>query len=248
MPRAVSVLPPGDAGVRLPPLQDGRILRRYRRFLADVDLDDGTRVTAHCPNTGSMRGCWEPGARVQVSRSDNPKRRLPWTLERVDMGGGWIGVNTALVNAVMAEAVTAGRIPSLAGYARLRREVPFQVPGLPRGRLDLGLYQGEQPDALVEIKNVTLLDGSCLRFPDAVSERGRKHLDLLLAATRQGLRGIILFALNRPEGTCFAPARDIDPAYGLMSSSAPSCSSAQPGGAGSKGSWRQKVHYAHSRY
>jgi sugar fermentation stimulation protein A len=199
--------------MQLPRLVDGRILRRYKRFLADVELADGSSVTAHCPNTGSMLGCWAPGARVQLSRSGNPKRKLAWTLERVDMGGGWIGVNTGIVNAIVAEGVAQGRIPALAGYARLRREVPFEVPGLPRGRLDLGLYDGSGADTLVEVKNVTLWDAPCLRFPDAVSERGRKHLDLLLAATRQGLRGVILFALNRPEGECFAPARRVDPAY-----------------------------------
>ncbi len=199
--------------MQLPPLTDGRILRRYKRFLADVELADGSLVTAHCPNTGSMKGCWEEGAPVQLSRSDNPKRKLPWTLERVDMGAGWIGVNTGLVNTVMAEGIEAGRIPSLAGYGRLRREVTLELPGHPRSRLDIGLYEGGQPDALVEVKNVTLLDGGRLRFPDAVSERGRKHLDLLLALRERGQRAVMLYALNRPEGECFSPARDIDPAY-----------------------------------
>jgi len=199
--------------MQLPPLTSGRILRRYKRFLADVELADGSLVTAHCPNTGSMQGCWEEGAPVQLSRSDNPKRKLPWTLERVDMGDGWIGVNTGLVNAVMAEAIEAGRIPPLAGYGRLRREVTVDLEGHPRSRLDIGLYEGEQPDALVEVKNVTLLDGDYLRFPDAVSERGRKHLDLLLALHQQGQRAVMLYALNRPEAELFAPARDSDPAY-----------------------------------
>jgi sugar fermentation stimulation protein A len=199
--------------MQLPPLTDGRIVRRYQRFLADVELADGSMVTAHCPNTGSMKGCWDAGAPVQLSRSDNPKRKLPWTLERVDMGGGWIGVNTSLVNAVMAEAIECGRIAPLAGYRRLRREVTLELPGHPRSRLDIGLYDGEAPDALVEVKNVTLLDGGCLRFPDAVSERGRKHLDLLLALHQGGRRAVMLYAMNRPEGECFAPARDIDPGY-----------------------------------
>jgi sugar fermentation stimulation protein A len=199
--------------MQLPPLTGGHILRRYQRFLADVELDDGRRVTAHCPNTGSMRSCWAPGAPVQLSHSDDPARKLPWTLERVDMGGGWIGVHTGRVNGVVAEAIAAGRVGPLAGYRRLRREVAFEVPDLPRGRLDIGLYDGPGADALVEVKSVTLLDDACLRFPDAVSERARKHLDLLLAATRQGRRGVVLFALNRPEGDCFAPAAAIDPAY-----------------------------------
>lgn len=201
--------------MQLPPLVSGRILRRYKRFLADVELDDGRTVTAHCPNTGSMRTCWEPGAPVQLSHSDNPRRKLAWTLERVDMGGGWIGVNTGLANAVIAEGIAAGQVASLGGYARLRREITLDLPDLPRGRLDIGLYEGSNPDALVEVKNVTLLENGRLRFPDAVSERGRKHLDLLLAAHERGWRAVILFALNRPEGTCFEPAADIDPAYAL---------------------------------
>ncbi len=201
--------------MRFASLTNGRILRRYQRFLADVELEDGRVVTAHCPNTGSMRTCWEPGAAVQISHSDNPRRKLPWTLERVDMGGGWIGVNTGVVNAIIAEAVREGRVEALAGYERLRREVTLDLPGWPRGRLDLGLYDGPREDVLVEIKNVTLLDGGAVRFPDAVSERARKHLDLLLAARDRGWRAMILFAVNRPEGEYFAPARDVDPEYAL---------------------------------
>jgi sugar fermentation stimulation protein A len=179
-----------------------------------VDLADGRVVVAHCPNTGSMATCWEPGAPVQLSHSNSPSRKLEWTLERVDMGGGWIGVNTARPNAVVAEAIAAGRIRPLAGYPRLRREVSFEPAGLPRGRLDIGLSEGPGPDALVEVKNVTLLDGNRLRFPDAVSERGLKHLNLLLVAVRLGLRGVILFAANRPEADRVGPAWEIDPAYG----------------------------------
>lgn len=161
-----------------------------------------------------MATCWAPGAPVQISQGTRPGRKLPWTLERVDMGRGWIGVNTARPNQVVCEGIAAGRIPALAGYARLRREVPYGPPGLPRGRIDIGLSQGPGPDALVEVKNVTLLEGTALRFPDAVSERGRKHLDLLLAAVRSGLRGVILFAANRPEGDRVGPAWGVDPRYG----------------------------------
>lgn len=209
--------------MRLPPLTGGVILRRYKRFLADVVLGDGTSVTAHCPNTGTMATCWHPGAPVQLSRSDNPARKLPWTLERIDMGGGWIGVHTGRTNAVMAEGIQTGRIAPLAGYAHPRREVVFRPEGLPGGRLDILLSGGAEVEAsgsglrqgLVEVKNVTLLDGDRIRFPDAVSERGRRHLDLLAAAVRQGLRGVILFAVNRPEGQVFTPAWSVDPAYGV---------------------------------
>ena len=197
----------------LPTLTNGHILRRYKRFLADVELIDGSLVTAHVPNTGTMATCWFPGAPVQLSYSDNPRRKLSWTLERVDMGAGWVGVHTGRTNQVVAEGIAEGRIPSLAGYRNLRREVRFAPAGYPKGRLDIGLFEGPAADILVEIKNVTLLDGDCLRFPDAVTERGRKHLDLLSAAVSCGYRGVILFALNRPEGARFAPARTIDPAY-----------------------------------
>jgi sugar fermentation stimulation protein A len=129
------------------------------------------------------------------------------------MGRGWIGVNTARPNQVMAEGIAAGRVPALAGYRTLRREQAYAPPDLPRGRIDIGLADGPSADALVEVKNVTLLDGDYLRFPDAVSERGRKHLDLLLAAVQSGLRGVILFAANRPEGRRVGPAWSIDPAY-----------------------------------
>jgi sugar fermentation stimulation protein A len=197
----------------LPPLTTGRILRRYQRFLADVLLPDGRTVTAHCPNTGSMRGCWAPGAPAQLSHSDDPRRKLPWTLERVDMGRGWVGVHTGRVNGVIAESLAAGGIPALSGYAAVRREIPLHLTGLPRGRLDIGLFQGSAADALVEVKNATLLQGEYVRFPDAVTTRGRKHLDLLVGALDAGWRCVMLFALNRPEGRCVAPARDIDAAY-----------------------------------
>ncbi len=161
-----------------------------------------------------MATCWTPGAPVQLSHSDDPRRKLSWTLERVDMGAGWVGVHTGRPNAVLAEGIAAGRIAALAGYLAVRREVVFAPPGCEPGRLDLGLSEGPAPDALVEIKNCTLLDGDCLRFPDAVTLRGRKHLDLLAAAVADGRRGVMLFAMNRPEGRRFAPAWALDPAYG----------------------------------
>ncbi len=200
--------------MNLPELTNGNILKRYKRFLADVELADGRRITAHCPNTGSMRGCWEPGAPVQVSHSDNPRRKLAWTLERVDMGQGWIGVHTGRTNPVIGEALREGRIHGLSGYTTVRDEAAFIVPGFPRARFDFFLADGTRPDAWVEVKNVTLWDGEYLRFPDAVTERGRKHLELLAEACRQGCRGIMIYALNRPEGNRFAPADEIDPAYG----------------------------------
>jgi sugar fermentation stimulation protein A len=197
--------------MQLPPLTRGRILRRYQRFLADIELSSGERVVAHCPNTGSMATCWEPGAPVELSRSDNAARKLPWTLERVDMGAGWVGVNTQRTNAVMAEGILAGAIPALAGYGWLRREVPW--PGVYASRLDLALGDAAEAAVWVEVKNVTLLREGCLRFPDAPSERGRRHLEALLEIAATGRRAVLLFALNRPEGRWFATASEVDPAY-----------------------------------
>jgi sugar fermentation stimulation protein A len=200
--------------MQLPPLFDGRILKRYKRFLADVVLEDGRKVTAHCPNTGSMQGCWEPQAPVQLSHSDNPKRKLAWTLERVDMGQGWIGVHTGRTNPVIEEAVRAGAIRCLKGYDQIQRERTYAPLGQERARFDLFLSQGQRADAWVEVKNVTLWQSDCLTFPDAVTERGRKHLELLRHACGEGYRGVMVYALNRPEGTRFRPAEEIDPAYG----------------------------------
>jgi sugar fermentation stimulation protein A len=160
-----------------------------------------------------MESCWEPGAPVELSYSDNPRRKLPWTLERVDMGNGWIGVNTMRTNGVIAEGVERGKIPQLLDYRLLKREVSFQGESGLSARFDMLLQQGGQPDAFVEVKNVTLLDGDRVRFPDAVTERGRKHLDLLSEAVDKGLRAVLLFAVNRPEGDCFSPAETIDSAY-----------------------------------
>jgi sugar fermentation stimulation protein A len=201
--------------MKLPPLQDGKILNRYKRFLADVELPDGRVVTAHCPNTGSMRGCWEPGAPVQLSYSDNPRRKLAWTLERVDMGGGWIGVHTGRTNPVIGEALGNCAIDGLSGYSELRTEAAYNSPGSSEvSRFDFHLSGGEDPDVWIEVKNVTLWDAPCLRFPDAVTTRGRKHLEHLAEARRGGCRAVMIYALNRPEGRCFSPADEIDPAYG----------------------------------
>jgi sugar fermentation stimulation protein A len=200
--------------MQLPPLSTGRILKRYKRFLADVVLDDGRRITAHCPNTGSMQGCWEEGAPAQVSYSDNPRRKLAWTLERVDMGQGWIGVHTGRTNPVVEEAIRAGAVESLRAYRHIRREVTYDPAGEQRARFDLLLSDGGGPDAWIEVKNVTLWQDPALTFPDAVTERGRKHLQLLSHACKAGFRGVMVFALNRPEGHFFRPADEIDPAYG----------------------------------
>lgn len=200
--------------MELPPLTRGRIKLRYKRFLADVELANGDTVVAHCPNTGSMRTCWQVDAPVELSHSDNPKRKLAWTLERVDMGHGWVGVNTSRVNAVIAEGLSRQLIPPLLGYRELKREPRFNVQGYQDSRFDM-LLTGHptRADAYVEVKNATLLEGDVVTFPDAVTVRGRKHLALLTEAVSLGFHAAVVFAVNRPEGRAFEPAWNIDPEY-----------------------------------
>lgn len=196
-----------------PPLIDVFILRRYQRFLAEVQSLDGEQWLAHCPNTGSMKSCWRPGAPAQISRATTPGRKLSWTLERIDMGAGWVGVHTGRINALVAEAIEQGIFQDLPSGGELLREVRVSLPNLPPARLDLLYRQADRPLLYMEVKNVTLLEGEALLFPDAVTLRGRKHLDILLELQRLGHRTRLVLALNRAEGAYFAPAWDIDPAY-----------------------------------
>lgn len=199
--------------LHLPPLTPGILLRRYKRFLADVVMPGGETVVAHCPNTGSMTSCWEAGAPVLLSHSDNPKRKLAWTLECVDMGRGWVGVNTSRVNHAIRAAVQHGAIEALGAYPHIQSEPRVVFDGHGPSRFDLLLADDAGRQCYVEVKNTTLLVGDAVKFPDAVTERGRKHLELLALAVARGIRGIILFAVNRPEGGWFEPAAEIDPQY-----------------------------------
>jgi sugar fermentation stimulation protein A len=198
-----------------PPLQPGRILRRYRRFLADVELPDGRQVTAHCPNPGRMQACWAPGWEVRLSDHADAAgglpagRRLRWTRELGHNGRCWIGVNTLLTNRIAAEAITAGRIPELAGFDRL---LPEQRCGR-HHRLD---FIGETPGGrcYLEVKSVTLVDpDGRYRFPDAVTTRGTSHCRLLARRRRQGDRAALLFVIQRSDGSSFSPAPTVDPEY-----------------------------------
>jgi sugar fermentation stimulation protein A len=192
------------------PLHRGVLLRRYKRFLADVRLDDGREVTVHCPNSGSMLGLDRAGAPVVVSDSGDPKRKLRMTLERVRPGRAWVGVNTMLPNHLVRAAVEAGRVPELRGYPEVRSEVVLQSGT----RLDLRLSGGSRPSCWVEVKNVTLRAGRAALFPDAVTERGRKHLEALASVVARGERGVLLFVVNRADCVHVAPADAIDPGYG----------------------------------
>ncbi|MDX9981265.1 MAG: DNA/RNA nuclease SfsA [Lentisphaeria bacterium] len=191
------------------PLLLGTLLRRYQRFLADVRLDSGETVTAHCTNTGSLKTCAEPGWRVALSRSPNPKRKLAFTWELVHNGQVWIGINTHLANHLAEEAIRQGWIPELAGWAELQRERRYGE----NSRIDLLLRDGDKL-CYVEVKNVTLLgEDGCLCFPDAVTERGRKHLGELSRMVAAGHRAAMLYVVQRGDGGGFRPAHEIDPAY-----------------------------------
>jgi len=193
----------------LPPLISGVLLKRYKRFLADVRLETGEVVTAHCPNSGSMKGCAEPGRPVYLSRSNNPKRKLSFTWELIQMPGSLVGVNTLLPNRLVREAVACGQIESLRGYPQIDREVGIGN----RSRIDLMLSSGSLPRCYVEVKNCTWVHEGIARFPDAVTERGRKHMAALEGLVGQGFRAAVFFLIQRMDAQIFRPAQELDPAY-----------------------------------
>ena len=196
-------------------LQSGRLLKRYKRFLADVELTSGEIVTAHCTQPGSMMGLSDPGRRVWLSKSDNPKRKLKysWELVEVDIGQGpvIVGVDTGLPNRLVAEAVEVGAISQLTGYHDLRREVRYGA----NSRIDILLTLEGSPHCYVEIKNVGLMrTPGRAEFPDAVTTRGAKHFSELANMMRKGNRAVTIFIIQRGDCDQFTIARDIDPAYG----------------------------------
>lgn len=188
-------------------------MRRYQRFLADVRTADGRVITAHTPNTGSMLGCAEPGSRVWLREVGNPKRKYPYAWELVESQAGvMIGINTGVVNRLVSEAIAAGVVTELQGYASLRQEVRYGQEG---SRIDLLLAANGRPDCYVEIKNVTALDASGTAFfPDAVSARGSKHLRELMQVVVAGGRGVLFFCVQRGDAQALRPADEIDPLYG----------------------------------
>jgi len=196
-------------GLSLPPLISGVLLKRYKRFLADVRLDTGEVVTAHCPNSGSMKECAEPGRPVYLSRSSNPKRKLTYTWELIRMPGSLVGVNTLLPNRLVREAISCGRIESLQGYPKIDREVDIGS----RSRIDLMLSGDGLPHCYVEVKNCTWVEGGIAQFPDAVTERGRKHMAALQELVGRGFRAVVFFLIQRMDAQVFRPARELDPAY-----------------------------------
>ncbi|WP_088332677.1 DNA/RNA nuclease SfsA [Lacimicrobium sp. SS2-24] len=197
-----------------PSLVPGTLIKRYKRFLADVRLDTSEVVTAHCANTGAMTGCAEPGFRVWLSYHDDPKRKLAysWQLAQ-DAKQHWIGINTHNANKLVAEAVRQDRVPELGGYRTLRQEVRY---GEEKSRIDLLLSDGPGPDCFVEVKSVTLLQDGCGYFPDAVTERGRKHLRELMKLPAQGFRAVLFFCVQHSGIHHVRAAEHIDAEYSRL--------------------------------
>lgn len=202
------------------PLIKGTLVKRYKRFLADITLADGSLVTAHTANSGSMKGCSDPGSEVWISPANNPDRKLKFTWELVRVAdGALVGINTSHPNTLAAEAASAGEIPELAGYTTAKREVKYGK----NSRIDVFLTAEGRPDCYVEVKNVTLFrpdprdsDGAqCALFPDAVTARGTKHLAELTDMVKEGKRAVMLYIVQRSADglSRFAMAEDIDPTY-----------------------------------
>ena len=196
--------------MKMTDLIEGRMITRYKRFFADCEVD-GETVTAHTPNTGSMKTCWEEGWPVLLSKSDNPKRKLKFTLEMTHNGATWIGVNTQLPNKLVKEAIEEGKIPELVGFDSIKPEAKVGD-----SRIDLLMMFGEQR-CWVEVKNVTLLgEGTTCEFPDSVSTRGQKHLRELTELKKKGDRACMFFLVQREDVDLFRPAAAIDPEYARL--------------------------------
>ena len=204
------------------PLISGRIVKRYKRFLADIILSEdhgehkkGESITVHTPNTGSMKSCWEKNWPALISFHDNPKRKLKYTLEMTHNGESWIGLHTGRPNRLVYEAIKQRQIPELDKYQNIKPEIKVG-----KSRIDLLLYNGDfkQPtnQCFVEIKNVTLRENSKALFPDAVTERGQKHLRELIELKKSGIESCIFFVVQRTDVSEFSPAKEIDPVYSKL--------------------------------
>lgn len=189
-------------------LQPAILIRRYKRFLADVEMTDGKVVTVHCPNSGSMLGCSTPGSEVRLSRSDNAKRKYAYTLEMIKSGEIWVGINTILTNYLVAEAIRQGIVTELGHVDQIQREIKTSS----HTRLDF-LLQGDKGKTYLEVKNCSLVERGVAMFPDAVTKRGTKHLNELLFLKKAGFGAAVFFCVQRQDSLSFAAARHIDQEY-----------------------------------
>ncbi len=185
----------------------GRLIQRYKRFLADVELEDGTTVTAHCTNSGTMKTCLESGADVYLSPSNNPNRKTLFTWEMIYINTGWVGINTTVPNKLVFDAVRNQEIPELCGYTKVLAERKYDD-----SRFDV-YAENEHEQCFIEVKNVSMKLGDYALFPDAVTTRGRKHLETLIKAKKEGYRAVMVYVIQRADVTHFGPAKDIDPDY-----------------------------------
>ena len=193
-----------------PPLIETRLVKRYKRFLADVEMPTGEIITVHCANPGSMLGLTEPGNKAWISDSKNPKRKLRYSLEIIEVDGVMVGINTSHPNKLAREAIEAGRIPQLAGYETLRTEVKYGE----NSRIDILLQNKNKSDTYVEVKNVHFVRTPRLHeFPDSVTARGAKHLDEMAREVEKGNRAVMLYVIQRGDGDKFQFASDLDPNY-----------------------------------
>jgi len=185
----------------------GKLIKRYKRFLADVELEDGLVVTAHCTNSGSMKSCLEEGAPVYLSPVNDPKRKTKFTWEMIYINNGWVGINTMVPNKLAFEAIKDGSIEKLSNYTKIKREVTF-------GDSRFDIYaENDHEKCFIEVKNVTMKDGKYARFPDAVTSRGKKHLETLMEVKKQGMRAVMLYIIQRMDVEIFGSAWDTDPEY-----------------------------------
>ena len=188
----------------------GTLIKRYKRFLADIELDTGEVVVAHCTNSGSMKSCLENGAEVYLTPVDDPKRKTKFTWEMIKINGDWVGINTGNPNKLAFEAISAGQIPGLEEYTTVRREVLFGD-----SRFDV-FAENKQEKCFVEVKNVSMKQNDYALFPDAITTRGQKHLKTLIEVKKQGMRAVMLYIIQRSDVEIFAPAKEIDPEYAAL--------------------------------
>lgn len=189
------------------PLVHGKLIKRYKRFLADVVLDSGEIVIAHCTNSGSMKTCIEEGAEVYLTHVDDPKRKTKYTWEMIKINDDWIGINTGKPNVLVYEAIRDQKIVDLDRYTEAKREVKFED-----SRFDVFAKNNEE-ECFVEVKNVSMKVGEYARFPDAVTTRGKKHLETLIRVKESGMRAVMFYVIQRSDVSVFGPAYGIDPTY-----------------------------------